>query len=60
MPLAQLKPGDLLFYGTSPATIHHVTIYIGNGQMIHAPYTGTVVKIATIWRSDLLPYGGRP
>jgi len=60
VPLAQLKPGDLLFYGTSPATIHHVTIYIGNGQMIHAPYTGTVVKIATIWRSDLLPYGGRP
>lgn len=39
---ANLKPGDLVFFG-SP--IHHVGIYVGNGQMIHAPHTGAVVRI---------------
>ncbi len=60
IPVDQLKPGDLVFFGPSVAGIHHVGLYIGNGQMIHAPYTGTVVKIASIWRKDLIPFGGRP
>jgi len=60
VPVDQLKPGDLVFFGPSVAGIHHVGLYIGNGQMIHAPYTGTVVKISSIWRSDLIPFGGRP
>jgi cell wall-associated NlpC family hydrolase len=51
-----LQPGDLLFYG-SP--IHHVGIYVGDGQMINAPQTGDVVKYASIWRSDLVG-AGRP
>ena len=51
-----LQPGDLLFYG-SP--IHHVGLYVGNGQMIEAPQTGDVVKYASIWRSDLVG-AGRP
>ena len=38
----QLQPGDLVFYG-SP--IHHVGIYVGNGDMIDAPYTGVSVRI---------------
>jgi SLT domain-containing protein/cell wall-associated NlpC family hydrolase len=37
VPLDQLVPGDLVFYG-SPA--HHVAMYIGNGQMVEAPHTG--------------------
>ena len=41
-----LQPGDLVFFGTSG--IHHVGIYIGNGNMIHAPQTGDVVKISSI------------
>jgi cell wall-associated NlpC family hydrolase len=42
----QLQPGDLVFfYGGG-----HMGIYIGGGQMIHAPHTGDVVKI-----SDLSP-----
>jgi cell wall-associated NlpC family hydrolase len=45
----QLAPGDLLFYG-SP--IHHVGMYIGNGQYVHAPQTGDVVKVSTIFRRD--------
>ncbi len=41
---SQVQPGDLVFRG-NPA--YHVGIYIGNGQYIHAPQTGDVVKIAT-------------
>ncbi len=45
----QIQPGDLLYYH-SP--IGHVAIYIGNGQLIHAPRTGDVVKISTVnWGS---------
>jgi cell wall-associated NlpC family hydrolase len=44
--LAVLKPGDLLFF-YSP-TIHHVAMYIGNGQMVHAPDTGDVVKVVGV------------
>ena len=46
---SEIQPGDLTFYG-SP--IHHVGIYIGNGQMISAPHTGDVVKIQAAFRSD--------
>jgi cell wall-associated NlpC family hydrolase len=43
----ELQPGDLVaFY--SP--ISHIGIYIGNGQMVHAPSTGDVVKISPIDR----------
>ncbi len=50
IPAAEARPGDLLFYAYDigdPGTIHHVALYIGNGQMIHAPHTGDVVRIAT-------------
>ncbi|MGI5255634.1 NlpC/P60 family protein [Actinacidiphila glaucinigra] len=43
-----LRPGDLVFYGPNPnsnAGIHHVGIYLGNGQMINAPKPGTRVRI---------------
>lgn len=43
--LADLQPGDLVFFG-SP--IHHVGIYIGGGEMIHAPHSGDVVKIGPL------------
>jgi len=42
---SQLQPGDLVFY-YSP--ISHVAIYLGNGQIIHAPHTGDVVRIAPL------------
>jgi len=42
---ANLQPGDLIFFYSD---ISHVGMYIGNGEMIHAPHTGTVVKIAPI------------
>jgi cell wall-associated NlpC family hydrolase len=39
----QLQPGDLVFW---PG---HVGIYVGNGSVLHAPHTGTVVQITPIW-----------
>ncbi len=61
VPISELRPGDLVFYGTSGPASHHVGLYIGGGQMIHAPNPSTVVRIASIYSmSDLLPYGGRP
>jgi cell wall-associated NlpC family hydrolase len=42
---SQLQPGDLVFF-YSP--IHHVGLYIGGGQMIDAPHTGTVVAIRPV------------
>ncbi|MGY1752789.1 C40 family peptidase [Blastococcus sp. SYSU D01042] len=42
---ADLQPGDLVFF-YSP--VSHVGIYIGNGQMVHAPTSGDVVKVAPV------------
>jgi cell wall-associated NlpC family hydrolase len=56
---AQLKPGDLVFWGTSPNTIHHVALYIGNGQIIQAPRTGDVVKVSPLFASAP-DFFGRP
>ncbi len=44
---SQLKPGDLVFFYNP---IHHVGIYIGNGNMINA--TGDHVQIGTVWKSS--------
>ena len=41
---ADLQPGDLVFFDG----LNHVGIYIGGGQMVHAPHTGDVVKISPI------------
>ena len=40
----QLQPGDLVFF----ENLNHVGIYIGGGQVVHAPTTGDVVKISNI------------
>jgi cell wall-associated NlpC family hydrolase len=49
VPMEAMQPGDLVFYG-SP--IHHVGMYLGNGSYIHAPQTGDVVKISSVYRDD--------
>jgi cell wall-associated NlpC family hydrolase len=48
---ASLRPGDLVFY----YNLGHVGIYVGNNQIIHAPTTGDVVKLAAVDR--VTPYG---
>ena len=42
---SDLQPGDLVFPHTG-----HVGIYIGGGQMIHAPSTGDVVKVSSVYK----------
>lgn len=52
VPLDRLRRGDLVFFAyntADPATIHHVGIYLGNGLMVDAPYTGAFVEIDSIY-----------
>ncbi|HUA96548.1 MAG TPA: bifunctional lytic transglycosylase/C40 family peptidase [Acidimicrobiales bacterium] len=39
-----VRPGDLLFFGSSTHAVEHVGIYVGSGEMIDAPHTGAVVR----------------
>lgn len=44
---APLLPGDLVFYGT-PARVHHVGLYLGDGRMVNAPRRGKPVQVAAV------------
>jgi cell wall-associated NlpC family hydrolase len=52
IPRSELAPGDLVFFYSG---ISHVGLYIGDGQMIHAPHPGAPVRIAPI---DGMPFAG--
>ncbi|MFM7686814.1 MAG: NlpC/P60 family protein [Actinomycetota bacterium] len=56
VPKDQAQPGDLIFYYTP---VGHVGIYVGGGQMIHAPNTGTVVRVDPV-RWNKVVGVGRP
>ena len=58
VPVSDLEPGDLLFYG--PGGSEHVAMYIGNGEMIEAPYTGAYVWITGLRLSGGFVGAGRP
>jgi peptidoglycan DL-endopeptidase CwlO len=65
VPVAQAQAGDLLFYATDrddPATIHHVVLYLGDGQMVEAPYSGEQVRVRAVpWDyAELVPLATRP
>lgn len=49
----QKKPGDLMFFGRP---VSHVGIYLGGGRMVHAPRSGSLVKVAeaTLGRKPLV------
>jgi cell wall-associated NlpC family hydrolase len=51
IPTAAIQPGDLIFSGYP---IHHVAMYLGNGQMVHAPRTGDVVKVSAVYWSRVV------
>ena len=48
IPLSQIQAGDLVFYSDGS----HVGIYVGGGQIIHAPHTGAVVRYASLYMSS--------
>ena len=54
VPIAAAHPGDLIFY-YSP--ISHVGIYLGNGQLVHAPNTGSYVKVTNVRWSKVVAVG---
>jgi cell wall-associated NlpC family hydrolase len=63
VPLNDLQRGDLLFFATNtsdPVTIHHVGIYIGNGMMVDAPFTGADVRIDSMYQPGGLIGAVRP
>jgi cell wall-associated NlpC family hydrolase len=50
IPLADIEPGDLLFYG--PGGSQHVAVYVGGGSMIEAPESGETVHITGVRTGD--------
>jgi cell wall-associated NlpC family hydrolase len=54
IPTAQMRRGDVIFYG--PGGSQHVTLYLGNGQMLEAPYTGSTVKVSPVRTSGMTPF----
>ena len=57
IPTSQMRRGDVLFWG--PGGSQHVAIYLGNNQMIEAPYTGSHVKISPVRTSGMTPHAVR-
>jgi murein DD-endopeptidase MepM/ murein hydrolase activator NlpD len=56
----QLRPGDLVFWaGGGPATIFHVALYLGGGQVVHAPRPGTTVRVEDMDSWNEPDYFGR-
>lgn len=62
--IANLKPGDLVFFGGNgyagtPSAPGHVGIYLGNGKMVNAPYTGKDISVASFTSAGFVG-GGWP
>jgi cell wall-associated NlpC family hydrolase len=59
VPISQVQPGDMLFWADG-GNIHHVALFIGNGKMVEAPYSGGQVRIVPVRYGDgLMPYATR-
>ncbi|MEY3736885.1 MAG: hypothetical protein RLZZ251_601 [Actinomycetota bacterium] len=62
VPLSQLQPGDLLFYSYKGTvnSIHHISIYAGNGMMWEANSKDKGLLYSNMYSiKGLMPYGGR-
>ena len=59
---SDLQRGDLVFWATntsSPATIHHVALYLGDGQVLEAPESGSRIRVTAMRWSGFIG-GARP
>jgi peptidoglycan DL-endopeptidase RipA len=54
IPSSQMRRGDVIFYG--PGGSQHVTLYLGDGEMLEAQQTGVPVKISRVRTSGMTPY----
>ena len=62
VPLSQLEPGDLLFYSYKGTvnSIHHISIYAGNGMMWEANSKDKGLLYSNMYSvKGLMPFGGR-
>ncbi len=48
VPRVALQAGDLVFFGQTAATVHHVAIYVGDGMMLESPQTGYPVRVVPV------------
>lgn len=54
IPSSQMRRGDMIFYG--PNASQHVALYLGDGQMLEAPQSGSFVKISPVRWGGMTPY----
>jgi cell wall-associated NlpC family hydrolase len=54
IPASQMRRGDVIFYG--PGGSQHVTLYLGQGQMLEAPDVGLKVRVAPVRTSGMTPF----
>ncbi|MDX5319358.1 MAG: C40 family peptidase, partial [Actinomycetes bacterium] len=61
VPLADMRPGDLVFYSSdgTAAGIYHVAMYTGNNMRVHAPSPGKLVEHVKMYYYNVMPYAGR-
>lgn len=57
VPSSQIKRGDMVFYGANAS--QHVALYLGDGKMLEAPQSGSVVKVSDVRYSGMTPYAVR-
>jgi cell wall-associated NlpC family hydrolase len=53
------QPGDLLFFGSSAAAIHHVAMFVGNGEIVQAPTEGVPVQVVPVSGGGSDYYGAK-
>ncbi|MGP4016126.1 NlpC/P60 family protein [Saccharopolyspora sp. 5N708] len=58
VPVSQMRRGDMLFWQDG-GRIHHVALYLGDGRMVEAPYSGSRVRITPVRYGGLAPYAVR-
>lgn len=46
--LNNMQPGDIVLFGSSVYNIWHAGIYVGNGQFIHSPHSGSTVRVESL------------
>lgn len=57
VPSSQMRRGDMLFWG--PNASQHVALYLGNGQMLEAPQSGSTVRVSPVRWDGMTPYAVR-
>jgi len=52
LELSRLQPGDLLFWGSSAGSVHHVALYVGGARMLEEAHPGTVARLIDVYGGD--------